>query len=98
MLGDHLTRRHLRSSGNPLPLELLLGFRVDSLTILALVARLLLRVDVLAMIFLNDRCRLPLCLHILVLVVIGLRGDNVRIVSAQTVGTYGRGARAYSGR
>ena len=98
MLGDHLLGRHLWSDSNALLLELLLGFGVDDLSILALSARLLLRVDVVAIFVITYRYRRPF-LTILVLVLVGLRGDNVRIVSAQiVVGTYGRRARAYSGR
>ena len=41
MLGDHLWRRHLGPDSNPLPLELLLGFRVDILGTFALMILLL---------------------------------------------------------
>ena len=98
MLGDHFLGRHFWSDRKPLLLELLLGLWVDDLGILALVARLLLRFDVLAILVITHRCRLPF-LTIIVLVVVDLRAGNVRIVIAQTaVGTYARGARAYSGR
>ena len=80
MLGDHLFGRHLGSDSDALLLVLLLGFWVDNLVILALFARLLLRVDVFAMPVLTDRCRLPI-LRVLTLVLVGLRGGNVRIAS-----------------